>query len=110
MLRKVQETQIYQELLRIIAPSLPPSLPSLPPPLPPLPPSPPSLPSFPPLPPLPSLPPSLSPSLQTAWETKAAEKVDDLLETFMGIRDLELGEHQLLAVQVKSENCVGGFA
>lgn len=28
----------------------------------------------------------------TAWETKAAEKVDDLLETFMGIRDLELAQ------------------
>jgi len=27
----------------------------------------------------------------TAWESKAAERVDDLLESFMGIRDLELG-------------------
>ena len=25
------------------------------------------------------------------WESKAARKVDDLLESFMGIRDLELG-------------------
>lgn len=27
------------------------------------------------------------------WESKAAGKVDDLLESFMGIRDLELGIH-----------------
>ena len=27
------------------------------------------------------------------WESKAAMKVDDLLESFMGIRDLELGIH-----------------
>ena len=30
--------------------------------------------------------------LQKEWETRAAEKVDDLLESFMGIRDMELGE------------------
>lgn len=33
-----------------------------------------------------------SPSLQTVWEVKAAEMVDTLLENFIGIRDLELGE------------------
>lgn len=31
-------------------------------------------------------------ALQREWETKAADKVDDLLESFMGIRDTELGE------------------
>ena len=31
--------------------------------------------------------------LQTVWETKAADRVDDLLESFIGIRDLELGKH-----------------
>ena len=29
--------------------------------------------------------------MQFAWEAKAAEGVDDSLEGFMGIRDLELG-------------------
>lgn len=35
------------------------------------------------------LPPHLQPS---AFEEKAIEKVDDLLESYMGIRDTELGE------------------
>ena len=29
---------------------------------------------------------------ESAWHVKAAAKVDDLLESFMGIRDMELGE------------------
>lgn len=33
--------------------------------------------------------------LQREWEVRAADKVDDLLESFMGIRDTELGEDQL---------------
>ena len=31
--------------------------------------------------------------LQREWEVRAADKVDDLLESFMGIRDTELGEY-----------------
>lgn len=31
-------------------------------------------------------------SLQKSWEVKAAKKADDLLESYMGIRDMELGE------------------
>ena len=34
------------------------------------------------------------------WESKAAGKVDDLLESFMGIRDLELGIHTAIAILV----------
>lgn len=32
------------------------------------------------------------PSQPSAFEEKAIEKVDDLLESYMGIRDTELGE------------------
>ena len=32
--------------------------------------------------------------LQREWEVRAADKVDDLLESFMGIRDTELGEFE----------------
>ena len=35
---------------------------------------------------------------QRDWETKAAESVDDILENFLGIRDLELGEMKVLEV------------
>ena len=28
---------------------------------------------------------------ESAWQVKAAENIDNLLESFMGIRDLELG-------------------
>ena len=34
------------------------------------------------------------------WESKAAGKVDDLLESFMGIRDLEQGIHTAIAILV----------
>ena len=30
--------------------------------------------------------------MQLAWESKAAERVDDFLESYVGIRDIELGE------------------
>ena len=40
-----------------------------------------------------AIPPSWPvPYLQRSWEVKAAKKADDLLESFMGIRDMELGE------------------
>lgn len=47
------------------------------------------------------LPPHLQPS---AFEEKAIEKVDDLLESYMGIRDTELGKW--LALESVG---VGGF-
>lgn len=31
--------------------------------------------------------------LQKEWEIRAADHVDDLLESFMGIRDNELGKY-----------------
>lgn len=33
-----------------------------------------------------------------SWETKAADNVDDLLEQFLGIRDLELGMYQITTI------------
>src|SRR4029434_5077293 len=38
------------------------------------------------------LPHSLSPSQPNEFEERATKKVDDLLESYMGIRDLELGK------------------
>ena len=37
-----------------------------------------------------------------AFEEKAIEKVDDLLESYMGIRDSELGACVLLSLQVST--------
>ncbi len=37
--------------------------------------------------------------VQREWETMAAEQVDDLLESFMGIRDTELGESFLAGLK-----------
>ena len=34
-------------------------------------------------------------SQEDTWETEACYKVDDLLESFMGIRDTELGKHNM---------------
>ena len=37
-------------------------------------------------------------SQEDTWETEACTKVDDLLESFMGIRDTELGKYKLCDV------------
>ncbi|PIO31818.1 hypothetical protein AB205_0216810 [Aquarana catesbeiana] len=36
--------------------------------------------------------------MPTAFEEKAIKKVDDLLESYMGIRDIELGESPFICV------------
>lgn len=33
-----------------------------------------------------------------AWEVKAAQKIDDLLESFLGIRDPDLGRSTLMKI------------
>lgn len=40
----------------------------------------------------------------SAFEEKAIEKVDDLLESYMGIRDTELGEFPLSVKLGKTQN------
>ena len=42
--------------------------------------------------------------LQKEWETRPAEKVDNLLESFMGIRDMKLGE---VAREIHGHNLIG---
>ena len=38
--------------------------------------------------------------IQRDWETKAAQRVDDNLENFLGIRDMELGETIMLSYYI----------
>ena len=40
------------------------------------------------------------------WEVEACNKVDDLLESFMGIRDTELGKYNVLYVCVHGHQCL----